>query len=464
VKWLLQHACAALFLDPGLGKTSITLDAIMRLMKHGGVKKVLVIAPLRPCYAVWSHADGGELSKWDNFAGLRVSLLHGKGKDAAVAADADLYVVNPDALKWLVEKGHLETLLKNGVDTLVIDELSKFKHASTQRFKKLKPYLGRFKRRWGLTGSPASNGLLDLFGQAYVLDLGRALGTRITHYRFNYFLPTGYGGYTWVPQDGAEEAIFERLKDVALSMKATDHLDLPDLVESNIWVELPTAARKVYDELEDDLITSLDRDTVTAVNTAVASMKCRQVASGGIYTDRDPDEPWAPRKTAFIHDEKTEALCDLVEELQGSPLLVAYEFQHDLERIRAGLARIGHKNVPFIGGGVDMKTSLMLAQKWNRGELPILVGHPQAMGHGLNLQAAGHHVAFYTTTWDFELYDQLIRRVWRQGNKNERVMVHRILARKTVDEDVIKALAAKKRGQGALFDALKARVRGRRSS
>lgn len=453
IKWLLSHPSAALYADPGLGKTSVTLKALQLMRKAGGVHRALVIAPMRVCQLVWTHDEGGELAKWSDFADLRVSLLHGKDKDDAAEADADLYVINPDGLKWLIESGHLARLLKSGVDTLVVDELSAFKHPQTKRFKQLKPWLGRFKRRWGLTGSPASNGLLDLFGQAYVIDGGHALGRYITHYRHQFFLPTGYGGYTWKPQDGAEERIYATIKSFALSTRAEDHLDLPELVEQNLWVTLPERARRIYDQLEEDLLVYLDGKTVTAANAAVASGKCRQVASGGLYLDdTDDTSVTRSRRVEHVHDAKTEALVDLIDELQGSPLLVAYEFDHDLERIRKALG----KNTPAINGHTKTAETAALALAWNRGELPVLCGHPAAMGHGLNLQACGHHVAWYSLTWNFELYDQLIRRVYRQGQKS-RVVVHRILARNTVDDCVAKAISSKRGCQDALLNALRGR-------
>lgn len=458
VRWLLAHAEAALFMQPGLGKTSCVLEALRLLMKHGGVGKVLIIAPLRVCYAVWSHGDG-ELGKWSNFSHLRVALLHGRKREQALNQDADLYVVNPEGLQWLIGSGSMTRLLQAGVDTLVIDELSKFKHPRTKRAKLLKPLLDRFKRRWGLTGSPRANSLLNLFGQVYMLDQGRRLGKFISHFRFKYFDPTGYHGYVWVPKAGGEQAIYKKLKDIALSMRAEDHLDLPALVEQNIYVDLPAAARHMYDELEEELITLIDDDTVTAANRAVALMKCRQVASGGIYVDRTESDLLTGRRTKHLHEAKTEALMDLVDELQGSPLLVIYEFQHDLERILRAFPK--KEQPPVIGGGTNMKDSLAFAKRWNAGQLQVLVGHPQAMGHGLNLQGAGHHQLWYTPTQDYELYDQTVRRQWRQGNLHDRCFVQRLVARRTTDEDVIKLLAAKGRGEASLFNALRSRVRRR---
>lgn len=472
IEWLITHPEAALFLDPGLGKTSIALTAV-KAMRAAKKSRVLVVAPLRVAQMVWSQ--DGEVGKWDDFADLKVHLLHGDNRYVP-DKHPDIYVINFDGLSWLImcdscegdgkigiadESGFVKRITcgmckgtgvgkrleQLGCDTLIIDELSKLKHTKSKRFHAIKKVLGTFKRRWGLTGSPASNGLLDLFGQVYCLDQGKALGKFVTHYKNKYFQSVGYMGYQYVPKHGAEKDIYKALEPLALSMKAQDHLDLPEMVERNIWVNLPPSARKTYDKLEQDLIAYINDEAVTAANAATASMKCRQVASGGVYSDAIPGEK---RRTISIHDAKTEALSDIVDELQGSPLLIAYEFEHDLERIRKALG----KETPAINGSTSMLESQRLIAAWNLGELPFLCGQPMAMSHGLNLQACGHHICWYSTTWDFELYDQLIRRVWRQGQKN-RVMVHRILARKTVDEAIIKALSSKKRGQDALFAALK---------
>ncbi len=457
VKWLVEKPEAALFLDPGLGKTSISLAAFVALRKAGAVRKALVVAPLRPCSMVWSKS--GELGKWSDFNELSVSLIHGNESKRlkAINVDADLYVINFEGLVWLstADRGRLMyKLIKSGVDLLIVDELSKMKSSKTKRFKALKTWLGSFKRRWGLTGSPVANGMLDLFGQIYTLDLGKRLGRYITHYRNSYFNSTGYGGYTWVLRAGADKEIYARLKDIALSMRAEDHLDLPKLVESNVWVDLPPKARRIYRDMHEELVAMLDSGEVTAANAAVASGKCRQIASGGLYHDDiDDDTGFAKRMVEHVHDAKTEALVDLVEELQGSPLLVGFEFHHDLDRIRKGLKKVVG-DVPAITGGTGLANSSRYAAQWNAGELPVLCGHPAAMAHGINLQACGHHICWYSPTWNFELYDQFVRRVYRQGQRN-RVIVYRLLARDTVDEAIARALSKKERGQSALLSALK---------
>jgi SNF2 family DNA or RNA helicase len=463
VKFLLEHAASALFLDPGLGKTSITLAAIKLLKQKKLLDKVLLIAPLRVCYSVWPK----EVSKWADFGGLKVAVLHGPRKEEALKSEADVYVINPEGLDWLLQAKKTKTAqgktkvdvdlrrFKNlGFDTLVVDELSKFKHTNTNRFKGLKLVLSTFRRRWGLTGSPASNGLLDLFGQCYVLDQGRTLGPYISHYRMKYFVPS-HDGFSWNIREGAEQEIYERLSPLALRMAADDYLDMPALIENNIRVDLPDNVMVMYNQLEEDLIAKIDAKVVVASTAAAASMKCRQVANGGLYLDPEVQAliklPKSKREWVNLHTEKVDALADLIDELQGSPLLVAYDFEHDLDRLREKLGQ----DVPYIGGGVSAKRSAELEHLWNAGKLPVLLGHPQAMAHGLNLQEMGNHVCWHSLTWDYELYDQFIRRVLRQGNKSKKVFCHHIMARGTVDEVVLAAVKSKRRGQNALFDALK---------
>ena len=430
------------------------------------LSRVLLVAPLRVCHSVWPN----EIEKWDDFHGLRIQVLHGAHKEEALKADADIYVINPEGLEWLLDvtktrtpngKVRVDVNLKRfkafGFDTLVIDELSKFKNTQSHRFKAMKLVLHFFQRRWGLTGSPAPNGLLDLFGQCFMLDQGRSLGQYITHYRMKYFLP-GHDGFSWNLREGADEEIYTRISPLALRMAAEDYLDMPVVIENNIKVELPPEARRVYDQLEDDLIARIEDGVVTAATVAVASMKCRQVANGGVYLDQDVlalvKLPKSKREWLNLHTAKVEALSDLVDELQGSPLLVAYDFGHDLDRLRQKFPNAVY------ACDYNMKQFPELEARWNRGEIPLLFGHPQSLGHGLNLQGAGNHVAWHSLTWDYELYDQFIRRVRRQGNKAKRVFVHHIMAKDTVDDDILGALKGKRRGQNALFEALKKR-RGR---
>lgn len=469
VTFLLEHACGGLFLDPGLGKTAITLAAIKVMMKKGLVKKVLVIAPLRPCYLVWPK----ERMKWTDFHGLKMVILHGPNKDQALKEKADIYVINPEGLDWLtqVQKSRtpfgkvkvsidLARWKRLGFDTLIVDELSKFKHTNTNRFKMLKLILPLFGRRWGLTGSPAANGLLDLFGQCYVLDQGRSLGQFITHYRAQYFQPVDKEGWDWQLQAGADKKIYARISPLVLRMAGEDYLQMPELVSNTIKITLPPSVRKIYDRLENDLIAQIEHHTVVASSAAVASIKCRQIVNGGIYLTPElglvapHDQEWVN-----LHTEKVDALADLIDELQGAPLLVAYDFAHDLDRIRKKFG----KDVPYIGGGISTKRAQDLESLWNQGKLPVLFGHPQSMAHGLNLQEQACHVAWHSLTWNFELYDQFIRRVRRQGNTAPRVFCHHIIADDTIDEVILSALRSKNRDQQALFDGLKALAAQRRT-
>lgn len=460
---MIEHASGALFLDPGLGKTSITLSAIKSLIRKKAITKTLIIAPLRVCHSVWP----AERDKWLDFNGLKMVVLHGPKKDQLLEENADIYIINPEGLEWLLQVEKFKTpagrtkvtvdvraFKKLGFDLLVIDELTKFKHTNTIKFKAMKLVLSTFLFKWGLTGSPVANGLMDLFGQCYMLDQGRTLGPYISHYRLKYFVQ-GYDGYSWDIREGADEEIYARIKPLALTMVAEDYIKMPKTVVNNIFIDLPPKAAKIYKHMEDDLLALVDNNVVTAATAAAASMKCRQVVNGGIYLDPEivalvKLKP-SKREWVDIHLEKIEALKDLIEELQGAPLLVAYDFRHDLARLQDAFG----KDVPYIGGGVSAKRGKELENAWNRGELPYLFAHPSSVAHGLNLQEAGNHVAFHSLPWDFEKYDQFIRRVRRQGNKNKRVFVHHIMARDTIDEAILMSLKMKKSGQNSFFKALK---------
>lgn len=481
VKWLLEHAGAGLFLDPGLGKTSITLAAFSLLKKQKQSDISLVIAPLRVCHSVWPV----EAQKWTDFKHLRVGVLHGKNKeqvleDAIENGSYDVLCINPEGLDWLfgvtkrkgrngktqieVDKARMKWLFGPGAITdLAVDESTKFKHSSSLRFKVLKESLSRFRRRWILTGTPSPNGLIDLFGQCFIIDMGASLGEYITHYRQTFFDAKGFGGYTFVPKAGSKEAIYARLKKSVLRLDAKDYLELPELVPNNIKFDLPDKARELYDLMEEDMVAEMDGKTYTALNAASAMTKCAQIANGGLYKQKDPIVSAKRMRGAdsweLIHNSKDEIVADLVEEISGQPVLIAYEFQHDLER----LLKVFGKDTPYIGGGVSPKRSKQIEDAWNRGEIPVLLGHPASMGHGLNLQNAGNHVIWYGITYDYELYDQFIRRVLRQGSKHKRVFVHHIIARDTVDELKLYALLRKKKGQNNLLDAIRTYVRDRRA-
>ena len=444
-RFLLEHGGALLLWDPGCGKSAAVLMALRTLKDKGMLGKVLILSPLRVMASVWRQ----EAAKWDEFKDLTFATLHGPHKDEVLRQRADIYLMNYEGLTWLLKDP--AKFKKFGFDTLVMDEVSKMKHIHTKRFKQLKPYLSTFTRRWGLTGSPAANGLLDLFGICYAVDSGRALGPYITHYRQQYFNPSGYMGYDWVLKQGADQAIYERIRPMADRISAEDELDLPDLVFNNILVDLPPSPMRVYKQMEDLLIAQVQRGVVTAANAAAAVTKCWQIANGGVYHDPIPGSG-EEREVEELHTAKVEALKDLVDELQGSPLLVAYEFEHDLKRIRTTLGA----GTPHIGGGVSAKRGATIIEAWNRGELPVLLAHPATLAHGVNLQQCGHHICWYALTWNREHYDQLIARIWRQGSKARRVFVHHIVANGTIDEAIKGALASKKRTQDALLDALRA--------
>lgn len=432
---MLQNACAGLFLDPGLGKTSITLACLKILKREKLMQKTLIIAPLRVCYSVWPK----EAAKWDDFKEISVTVLHGKDKEKNLHKAADVYLINPEGLVWLCK----QNFRKLGFDVLVVDESSKFKATNTQRFKLLRNILPHFRRRYILTGTPVPNGLMDLFGQIYILDLGAALGRFITHYRNTYFYPTGFGGYEWKLQNGAEARIQEKIKPLTIRLEDKDYLELPEIVINDIYIDLPQTAREAYNEMEKELIIAMESGEVVAANAAVASMKCCQIANGGIYDEEG--------KAYHFHMEKAEVVAEVIEELQSSPALIAYEFHHDLERLQQVLGA----KAPYIGGGVSPKRSAELETAWNRGELPFLLGNPASISHGLNLQSAGNQVIWHSLTWNFEHYDQFIKRVRRQGNTYKQVFVHRIIARDTVDEAKIMALALKDNTQKSLLNGLK---------
>lgn len=469
VKFLLEHGAAALFLDPGLGKTSVTLAAYKMLKSEKLSRGMLVVAPLRPAQTVWPK----ELAKWPDFAGLDLVVLHSdSGGFKQVYEQHDVYVINYEGLSKLFARERrgkvwhyfltdLGKELLRHVDTLVWDELSKMKHADTLRYKLVKPWLKKFLRRWGLTGSPAANGLLDLFGQCYVLDEGNALGAFITHYRTAYFQPVGKSGFMWAPSHGAEEAIHKRLRPLALRMEGKDYLELPQQMDHTIKLDMPPKVRAQYVELEEELLTLVDDELIVATNAAAANSKCRQICSGALYMPTVDaltgavKQRKSDRQVAILHDTKLDALEELIEELQGQQLLIAYDFNHDLQRLQKRFP-----GVPHIGGGVSAKEGIRLEAAWNKGEIINLFVHPASVGHGLNLQESNAaHIAWFTLTWDFELYDQLNQRIRRQGNKSKHVHCYQFVMKDSVEESVAYTLRSKNRTQKALLDALKTKKR-----
>lgn len=439
---------AALFLDPGLGKTAITLSAIANLKNKRVVGRVLIVAPLLVCYNVWPE----EIKKWEQFSHLSVSICHGRHKNEAIKSNSDIMLINYEGLVWLTSLagGGFNTAAKlrnAGFNVIVFDELSKMKNPQSQRFKKLKPLLEAFTFRWGLTGSPAANGLMDLFGECFVLDLGKALGRYITHFRLNYFITIDPKGVIWKPLSNSAERIFDKIKHLALRMKAEDYLDMPEITYNTIYVDMDAAARKQYDTLEREFIASINDNIITASNAAVASGKLRQVCSGAIYLQDALGVTTG--EWDIIHTAKIDALRNLLDELQGQQLLVGYEFTHEKDRLMQALKQY---NAAFM---VSNAHSDDIVTRWNAGTLQILCGHPQSMGHGLNLQGSGcAHVCWFTPTWNFELFDQFNRRVYRQGTTAQHIIVHTIVIRDTIDEVVQKSLRSKDKQQNDLFKAL----------
>jgi len=436
MKLLLSQGAAGLFLDPGLGKTSIVLAAYKILKKEGYASSMLIIAPLRVCHNVWPK----EIEKWSDFSDLKIEVLHGNGKSEALTRDADIYVINPEGLSWLFDE---KAKRWRDWDILCIDESTKFKDTQTKRFKLMRKHFDDFTRRWILTGTPVPNGIGDLFGQIYVLDLGHALGRYVTHFRNKYFYTESWKPYEYTPHDWAFDNIIDRIDALVLRLSAKDYLDMPDLIVAPpMMVDLPTKAWQTYREIEDDFITKMDEGIIVAANAAVAGGKCRQICNGAMYIN--PDHDWVD-----IHTEKLDALSDILEELGGAPCLVMYEFNHDLQRLhgRFGIA------TPYLGGGVSTAKADQNIRDFNNGHIPVMFCHPASMAHGLNLQEVCHHIVWFGITWNLEHYDQSIARINRQGQKNP-VFVYHILARDTLDEKVLAVLGAKDRTQQGLFAAL----------
>jgi len=418
-----------------------------------------VVAPRRPAVSVWPQ----EHEKWADFEDLDVALLHGPKKDLLAQEKHDVYIVTFDGLRWLENSGHLKNMLKKKwLCTLIIDELSKVKHHKSGRHTTLTRWHDRFKRRWGLTGSIASNGLLYLYGQAYILDMGDALGQNFVFYRSQYFTPVDPDADfpKWAPIPEAKPLIYAAMKNLAIRIDAKDHLDMPKLIQNKITVELDPKARKVYDAMQKEMFALLDKmKIVTATTAAAASMKCQQIASGAIYDDLVDPVTGVPRvgKRVWnkVHEFKEEAFEDLIEELQGQQVWAAYWFGHSLERLQKLTKRVFGEVMPHIGAGVSDKKALAYEKAWNAGDIPLLLGQPNSVGHGLNFQgSSAFNVAWFDLTWDFELWDQFIRRILRQGNKSAHIVNHVLVVKDSVEEAQLAAIGSKRRGQDEIHDAL----------
>jgi len=433
IDFIESHPTAAVLLDMGLGKTVITLTALNDLLfDHFEISRVLVIAPLRVARNTWPQ----EIGKWEHLKHLRYSVAVGTEKERlhALRKQASLYIINRENVPWLVEKTDFT------YDAIVIDELSSFKNWSSKRFKALMKVRPLAKRVIGLTGTPSSNGLMDLFAEFKVLDMGQRLGRFITTYRQDYFVPDKRNGqvvFSYAPLPGAEERIYEKIADITISMKAADHLRMPELIESEYSVRMDEAEKKMYDSMCEQLVLQMKGDEVTAANAGVLSGKLAQMANGAVYTDDGA--------TLHIHDRKLDALEDIIESMNGKPLLVAYWFRHDAERIEERLAC------------VRLDTDETIA-RWNRGEIPVALIHPASAGHGLNLQSGGSSLVWFGITWSLELYQQTVARLYRQGQNSNTVVVQHIIAEGTIDERILRALKRKDKTQAALIEAVKAEV------
>ena len=432
--FVLEHPACGLILDMGLGKSVITLTALWSLLLDSfDVGKVLVVAPKRVAENTWPT----ELKKWEHLDGLTWSLVLGSEKDrrAALQCRAKIYIINRENVTWLVDNYRWD------FDTLVIDELSSFKSSKAQRFRALKRVRPRISRVIGLTGTPQPNGLLDLWPQMYLLDMGQRLGRFVGGYRERFFLPDKRNReviYSYKPKEGAEEKIYELISDICISMKAADYLDMPELVASRVEVQMNAKEQKLYEGFERDMVLHLKDGDLDAVNAASLSGKLVQMANGAVYGEN--------RKVHHIHDRKLDALEDIIEAANGKPLLVAYWYKHDLERIRQRF------EVRTIDTPKDIAD-------WNEGKIPVALIHPASAGHGLNLQDGGSTIVWFGLTWSLELYQQLNARLWRQGQKHTVVIQH-IVAAGTHDEDIMNALEKKDMSQTALIAAVKARIGG----
>ncbi|CAK7035762.1 DEAD/DEAH box helicase [Tissierella sp.] len=433
-EFILSHPISAVFLEMGLGKSVITLSAIFDLCLDSFlVCKVLVIAPLRVARDTWP----AEINKWDHLKGLSYSVAVGTEKERidALKKQSTLYIINRENVDWLVHKSGIPFQF----DMVVIDELSSFKSYGAKRFKSLLKVRPSVKRIVGLTGTPSSNGLMDLWAEFRILDLGQRLGRYISHYRNTYFTPDKRNAqiiFSYKPLPGAEDEIYKQISDITISMKSTDYLKMPEYVSNEVFVTLSDKEWKVYSDFKEDMIANLGDEEIDAVNAAVLSGKLLQMANGAVYDSEN--------KAHVIHDKKLDALEDLIEGANGKPVLVAYWYKHDLERIKDRFP------VRQIQSSKDI-------EDWNDGKIPIAVIHPASAGHGLNLQSGGSTLIWFGLTWSLELYQQTNARLYRQGQKDT-VIVHHIITKNTIDEDVLFALTKKEKTQDALIDAVKANL------
>lgn len=437
IDYIETHPVAAVLLDMGLGKTVISLTAIADLLfDRFEAHRILVIAPLRVARDTWP----AEIKKWQHLKHLTYAVAVGtvKERKAALMAGADITIINRENLGWLIDSSGFDF----DYDMVIVDELSSFKNHKSKRFQSLMKVRPKMKRIVGLTGTPSSNGLMDLWAEFKLLDFGERLGRFITQYRNNYFIPDKRNGeiiYSYKPMPYAEDAIYRKISDITISMKSTDHLQMPELIASQYEVQLSEDEEQLYEELKSDFILGLPEGEITAANAASLTGKLSQLANGAIYDDEG--------NIIEFHDRKLDALEDIIESANGKPLLVAYWFKHDLQRIK------NHFNVR------EIKTSKDIID-WNNGNISVAVIHPASAGHGLNLQLGGSTLIWFGLTWSLELYQQTNARLWRQGQTSGTVVIEHIITKGTIDERILKALSLKEVTQNALIDAVKAQVEG----
>lgn len=432
IDFIETHPQAAVLLECGLGKTSITLTALSNLMfDRFEIRKVLIIAPIRVCKNSWA----AEIDKWEHLKNLSYSLVLGSREQrlAALRQKADLYIINRENVQWLIENSGIPF----DFDMIVIDEISGFKNHQSKRFKALRKVRPFVKRIVGLTGTPCSNGLMDLWAQFRLLDKGERLGRRIGQYRDAYFTPD-WNGFTYTPRKGAEKEIYAKIADISISMKTTDHLEMPELVMTADIVNLDESAAAVYKNMEQEMCVDFTKNSITAANAGVLCGKLTQLAGGAVYADAG--------SIMKIHSHKLDALEDLIEAQNDKPVLIAYWYQHERDRI---MERFECR---------EIRTDVDIAD-WNASIIPIALIQPSSAGHGLNLQNGGSTIIWYTMPWSLELYQQTNARLWRQGQNADTVVIHHLVAEGTIDEDIMKVLENKDKTQAAMMLAVKARIK-----
>lgn len=433
--FIINHPVSAVLLEMGLGKSVISLSAINELMlDYFDVSRTLVIAPLRVANSTWPD----EIKKWDHLKHLNYSVVIGSEKERldALGKPVHIYLINRENVDWLITKSGIPWKF----DMVVIDELSSFKSYQAKRFKSLLKVRPKLKRIVGLTGTPSSNGLMDLWAEFRLLDMGERLGRYITYYRQNFFVPDKRNQqmiFSYKPKDGAEKKIYSLISDITISMKSKDFLKMPECLMNEVIVTLSDKEQKLYDSLKHDMVLSLEENEIDAINAAALSNKLLQMSNGAVYN--------GDKESLHIHDRKLDALEDLIEGANGKPVLVAYWFKHDLEKIKDRF------DVREIKSAKDISD-------WNKGKIPVALIHPASAGHGLNLQAGGSTLIWFGLTWSLELYQQTNARLYRQG-QDSTVVIHHILTKGTIDEDVMKALKSKKKIQDALIESVKARLK-----